>query len=346
MVAKIKYFSSNFAPKKLLMKNLYFSVIIPVFNRPDEVEELLESLSKQTLKCFEVLIIEDGSTIPCENICKNYENLLPLRYYFKPNSGRSETRNYGMEKANGNYFVIFDSDCIIPPSYFEMVSKSLTDNYIDCYGGPDGADHSFSNLQKAINYSMTSILTTGGIRGATKKREKFSPRSFNMGFSKEVYEKVGGFKNMIAEDMDLSIRIKNSGFKTTLIKEAFVYHKRRVNVKKFYKQIFTFGKGRVLLRNIHKGSLKLVHLFPMFFVLGNCGLVLFGLIFLNPFFLLPIFIYIIAIFVDSLIKNKKITIAFLSIITSFIQLFGYGFGFITEWVTKKSSKTAQEKLYG
>jgi GT2 family glycosyltransferase len=200
-------------------------------------------------------------------------------------------------------------------------------------------------MQKAINYSMTSMMTTGGIRGATKQKEKFSPRSFNMGMAKEVFEKVGGYKNMIGEDIDLSIRIKAAGFKTTLIKEAFVFHKRRVDLKKFYKQVNTFGKGRVLLHHIHKGSLKLVHLFPMFFVLGNLGLILCSLIFLNLLFLIPTAIYTIALFFESLIKNRNIHIALLSITTSYIQLFGYGFGFIGELFTGKARKKKQEELY-
>jgi glycosyltransferase involved in cell wall biosynthesis len=328
------------------MTDLHFSIIIPVYNRPDEIEELLESLSKQTDKRFEVLIIEDGSTIRCEEVCKQYENLLTLKYFYKPNSGRSETRNYGMERASGNFFVIFDSDCIIPPSYFEIVRKALSENFVDGYGAPDNADESFSNMQKAINYSMTSFLTTGGIRGATKQKEKFSPRSFNMGISKEVFEKVGGFKNMIAEDIDLSIRIKEAGFKTTLIKEAFVFHKRRVDLKKFYKQVNTFGKGRVLLHQMHKGSLKMVHLLPMLFALGSLGLVILSIVFLSPLFLIPIALFIIALFFESLIKNKNITVALLSILTSYTQLFGYGFGFLSELINKKATRATQEELYG
>jgi len=327
------------------MEKLHFSIVIPVFNRPDEIEELLESLSKQTDKDFEVLVIEDGSTIRCEEVCKRYDGLLTLKYFFKPNSGRSETRNYGMERAQGNFFIIFDSDCIIPPAYIETVRKALSENYVDCYGGPDSAEPSFSNLQRAISYSMTSLMTTGGIRGATKQKDKFFPRSFNMGISKEVFEKVGGFINIIGEDIDLSFRIKNAGFKTTLIKEAYVFHKRRVDLKKFYKQVNTFGKGRVLLSRRNKGTLKAVHTFPMFFVLGIFGLILCGLLFLNPLFLLPIPIYGMALFLESLMKNKSIMIALLSIETSFVQLFGYGFGFIGELFSGNASQKKQEELY-
>lgn len=322
-----------------------FSIIIPVYNRPDEMEELLYSLANQTDMNFEVLVVEDGSTITCEEVCKKYETVLNIKYLCKPNSGRSETRNYGMKHASGNYFVIYDSDCIIPPHYFEIVRKRLTDNYVDCYGGPDSADDSFSEMQKAINYSMTSFMTTGGIRGGTKQVEKFTPRSFNMGISKEVFDSVGGYKNMIGEDIDLSIRIKNEGFKTQLFKEAFVYHKRRIDLKKFYKQVNTFGKGRVLLYRIHKSSLKPVFFLPLFFVLGNLLMIFLTIILCNLFFLIPVGIYIIAIFTESAIKNKSISIALKSVLASFTQLFGYGLGFLSEIVTKKASKKLQEELY-
>jgi len=320
-----------------------FSIIIPVFNRPDEVDELLASLTRQTDKGFEVLVIEDGSTIPCDGICRKYEEQLDLHYYFKPNSGRSETRNFGMERASGDWFVIYDSDVIVPPHYIATVRAELKKNPVDCYGGPDAADASFSDVQKAINYSMTSIMTTGGIRGATKNKAKFSPRSFNMGISRKCFETVGGYKNMIGEDIDLSIRIQQAGFKTTLIPEAYVYHKRRVDLRKFFRQVNTFGKGRVLLGEIHPGSLKIVHLLPAAFVLGNIALVL--LAFWSPWFLLPIGIYILGLFIESLVKNKSIKIALLSIVAAYIQLFGYGTGFLGECITHKARKAKQEELY-
>ena len=320
-----------------------FSIIIPVFNRPDEVDELLASLTRQTDKGFEVLVIEDGSTIPCDEICRKYEEQLDLHYYFKPNSGRSETRNFGMERASGDWFVIYDSDVIVPPHYIATVRAELKKNPVDCYGGPDAADASFSDVQKAINYSMTSIMTTGGIRGATKNKAKFSPRSFNMGISRKCFETVGGYKNMIGEDIDLSIRIQQAGFKTTLIPEAYVYHKRRVDLRKFFRQVNTFGKGRVLLGEIHPGSLKIVHLLPAAFVLGNIALVL--LAFWSPWFLLPIGIYILGLFIESLVKNKSIKIALLSIVAAYMQLFGYGTGFLGECITHKARKAKQEELY-
>ena len=328
-----------------------FSIIIPVYNRPDEVAELLESLTKQTDKGFEVLVIEDGSSVPCEEVCKQYEKQLDLHYYFKPNSGRSETRNYGIARATGDWFIIYDSDVIVPPQYIATVRAELEKNPVDCYGGPDAADESFSDVQKAINYSMTSVMTTGGIRGATKNKEKFSPRSFNMGISRKCFETVGGYKNMIGEDIDLSIRIQQAGFKTTLIPEAYVYHKRRVDLKKFFRQVNTFGKGRVLLGEMHPGSLKLVHLLPAAFVIGNITLVLAAIVLLpfNPrlsaLCLLPILFYVVGIFCESLIKNKSLKIALLSIVAAYMQLFGYGTGFLGECITHKARKKSQEELY-
>lgn len=334
------------------MKELKFSIIIPVYNRPDEVAELLESLTHQTDKGFEVLIIEDGSSVPCKDICEQYTDKLDLHYHFKPNSGRSETRNYGIARATGDWFIIYDSDVIVPPHYIATVRAELNRHpEVDCYGGPDAADDSFSDVQKAINYSMTSIMTTGGIRGATKNKAKFSPRSFNMGISRKCFETVGGYKNMIGEDIDLSIRIQQAGFKTTLIPDAYVYHKRRVDLRKFFRQVNTFGKGRVLLGEMHPGSLKLVHLMPAAFVLGNIGLVLLtiGLAFVIGYWSLlcmaPIVLFVLGIFCESLVKNKSLKIALLSVVAAYMQLFGYGTGFLGECITHKARKKKQEELY-
>ncbi|MCL1851258.1 MAG: glycosyltransferase [Bacteroidetes bacterium] len=328
------------------MTDLYFSIIITVYNTPDEVIEFLNSLTTQTDLNFDVIVVEDSLQAPCKKVCEQYAGKLNIAYYFVPPSGRSEKRNFAMQHAQGNYFIIFDTDCIVPPRYFEIVRKKLTSDYVDCYGGPDNADQSFSNTQKAINFAMTSLMTTGGIRGNTYKVEKFFPRSFNMGMSKQVFETVGGFRNVIGEDLDLSIRIKNAGFRVMLFKDAFVFHKRKLDLKKFLKQVTTFGKARVLLSRLHPGSLKLIHLFPACFALGNVALLLLSLILFNPLPLLPIGIFVLALFLESLFKNKKINIALMSILTSYIQLFGYGFGFLSEWITKKASKVTQEELYG
>ena len=339
-------------------KDLHLSIIVPVYNRPDEVAELLESLANQTDKDFEMLIMEDDSPNKCDHVCAQYADKIQVHYHFYPGKSRSQRRNLGMDMAAGNYFLFFDSDCILPETYIETVKRQLNAEYVDCYGGPDSAEQDFSDTQLAINYSMTSLMTTGGIRGGTKKVKKFLPRTFNMGFSKEVYEKVGGFKDIIGEDIDQSLRIREAGFDIRLIKEAYLYHKRKIDLKKFYKQVNTFGKARILLTTLHPGSFKPVYLLPTLFFLGNLFLLLMTLIALISrcccdctfgllwwIWLLPIALYIVAIFCESLYKNKKIKVALLSIVTSYIQLCGYGIGFLDEFFTRRASKKSQETIY-
>ena len=314
--------------------------------------ELLESLTKQTDKGFEVLVLEDGSSLPCDKVCKRYEDRLDLHYYFMPGTGRSERRNYGMSHAKGDWFILFDSDVIVPPQYIATVRAELEKTPLDCYGGPDAADDSFNDVQKAINYTMTSIMTTGGIRGAMKNKKKFSPRSFNMGISKKCFEKIGGYRNIISEDIDLSLRIQQAGCRTMLIPEAYVYHKRRVDWKKFFRQVNTFGKGRVLLGELHPGSMKIVHLMPALFVVGHLALALalalaliLGAGWWSLLVLVPIVLYVIGIFCESLVKNKSVKIALMSIAAAYIQLFGYGLGFLGECITHKARKANQEEMY-
>lgn len=326
------------------MDALKFSVIVPVYNRPDEMRELLESLALQTDRNFEVIVMEGVCERSCSPICDAYSDRLDIRYYQR-NTGRSARRNEGMYLASGNYFLLFDSDCILPPSYIELVRKALTDHYVDCYGGPDSADSTFTGLQLAINYSMTSIMTTGGIRGGMKNVKKYLPRAFNMGLSREVFGRTGGYLDIIGEDVDLSMRIKECGFSVELIPQAVVYHKRRVSLKGFYRQVNTFGKARILLSKRHPGSLKLMHLFPSCFAVGNVGLLLLALIFMSAWWLAPIALYVLLIFIESLVKNRRLHVAFLSIITSCLQLYGYGFGFIDELLTHRASDKASETLY-
>jgi glycosyltransferase involved in cell wall biosynthesis len=311
---------------------MFYSVVIPVYNRPAEIRELLDSLQRQIDKNFEVLIIEDGSTLRCEDVVKKYDGLLDVHYFFKPNSGRSLTRNYGMEHARGDYLVFFDSDCIIPNDYFQKVTGCLEETKADCFGGPDKAHVSFSRMQKAVSHSMTSFLTTGGIRGGKKGLEKFVPRTFNMGFSRKVYRTTGGFKDMFGEDIDLSTRIRKAGFSVELFPHAYVYHKRRINLKSFYRQVYVFGMARVGLYQLHPESLKLVHLLPAFFVSGL--IFLFIASFVSLWALLPAGIYLSALFIESWVVNRNLPIAALSILTGLIQLIGYGTGFLNAFVRK------------
>lgn len=328
-----------------------YSVIVPVYNRPDEVDELLESLKRQTFTDFEVLIVEDGSSVPCEDVCKKYENHLNIKYYMKPNGGPGESRNYGAERALGQYLIILDSDVVLPHDYFDEVEQELNNAAVDAFGGPDRAHPSFTDTQKAISYSMTAFFTTGGIRGGKKKLDKFYPRSFNMGIRKDVYQKLGGFSQMrFGEDIDFSIRIFKAGYRCRLFPEAWVWHKRRTDFRKFFRQVYNSGIARVNLYKKYPDSLKLVHLLPMVFTLGVmflCFISIFGLILwsepanafeidgMGPFLflagLLPIVFYCTAILVDAARQYRSVRIGMLSVRAAFIQLFGYGLGFINAW---------------
>lgn len=312
---------------------MQFSIIVPIYNRPDEAQELLDSLALQTFKDFELVLVEDGSTKPCGDEVEKYRTSININYIVKENTGRSDTRNVGMKHAKGDYFIFFDSDCIIPPHYLETVRQLLLDDYADCFGGPDKEHVSFTTIQKAVNYAMTSFWTTGGIRGGKVNMEKFKPRTFNMGFSRAVYEKVGGFKDMYGEDIDLSIRISQAGFTTKLYHEAFVYHKRRIDLKRFYKQVNIFGQARINLSKLYPGSLKIVHVLPALFVIGSIAILLLA-IFISPYFLFFPAAYLFLLFFDALLKTKSFSIAGLSILTSLIQIYGYGNGFIKSFWEK------------
>lgn len=309
-----------------------FSVIVPVYNRIDEVEDLMASLEAQTCMNFEVVIVEDGSTMPCEDAVRRHPGVRS-KYFYKGNEGRSIARNYGMERAEGDYFIFFDSDCVIPERYFEILSRELDSTPVDCFGGPDAAHDSFSSTQKAINYAMTSFLTTGGIRGGRMSLEKFTPRTFNMGFSREVYERVGGFREMFSEDIDMSTRIRQAGFGIALIRPAYVYHKRRVDFRKFFRQVHVFGMSRITLHLLYPGSMKAVHTLPALAVLVGVVLILLG-IFVSPWWLLPLGLYLVAIFLSAILITRSLVIALKAVPASVIQILGYGSGFIKAYITK------------
>ena len=358
-----------------------YSFIIPVYNRPDEVDELLDSLTRQTLHDFEVVVVEDGSVVPCKEVVDKYADRLVIHYYYKENSGPGQTRNYGVERANGEYMLILDSDCILPETYLAAVEGELLREKADAFGGPDRAHDSFTNVQKAINYAMTSFFTTGGIRGGKKKLDKFYPRSFNMGVRKEVYQALGGFSKMrFGEDIDFSIRIFKGGYACRLFPEAWVWHKRRTDLKKFFKQVHNSGIARINLYKKYPESLKLVHTLPALFTLGVVFLLLlfmFGLglmvsnwldimisavedasmlhvgVFLGGLVclcsLLPLLVFSLIICIDSAFRNRSLWIGLLSVPASFIQLTGYGTGFLRAWwkrcVCRKSEFAAFEKNF-
>ncbi len=322
---------------------MHFSIVVPVYNRPDETEELLASLCKMDYqKPFEVVIVEDGSLNKSDAVVEKYSNRLDISYYYKPNSGPGDSRNYGMNIAKGDYFIIFDSDCIIPKNYLSVVEKELHEHYVDCFGGSDSAHENFSDIQKAINFAMTSFITTGGIRGGSEKVSKFQPRSFNMGISKKAFLASNGFGNIHpGEDPDLSIRLWKMGFETRLISNAFVYHKRRIDWNKFYTQVNKFGKARPILDSWYPEYSKITFWFPAIFLLGFlASIVLF--VFSFAWFLFLYLLYFGAVFLLSTIKNRSIKIGFYSIIAVSIQFYGYGIGFLKSFTKVRLLKQKPE----
>ncbi|MFZ1808825.1 MAG: glycosyltransferase [Cyclobacteriaceae bacterium] len=313
--------------------NPKYSVIVPVYNRPQEVKELLESLTFQTFADFEVLLVEDGSTDTCVDVYEQYTDKLHIRYFFKPNSGPGPSRNFGFAQAKGDYFVVFDSDCILPPHYFKVVDEYLAQTLLDAWGGPDKGHKGFTKVQQAMAFTMSSVFTTGGIRGGDKRIGSFQPRSFNMGISKDIFVNTGGFKfDRYAEDIEFSLRMKKMGFKVGYISDAFVYHKRRTSFKQFFWQVFNFGRGRVLVNKAHPGAIKITHWFPSFFLIGLVLMICFlpldvrlgalmGLIYL---------VYAFTLSASAYLKTKSISVTLLAGPAAFVQLTGYGAGFLRE----------------
>jgi len=311
-----------------------YSIIVPVYNRPDEVDELLESLSSQTLKDFEVVIVEDGSKITCKDVCDKYANILHLHYYYKENSGPGQSRNYGVERANGEYVLIVDSDAVAPAGFMQAIDDELKRQPSDAWGGPDAAHESFTDVQKAISYAMTSFFTTGGIRGGKKQLDKFYPRSFNLGIRREAYLALGGFSktrfskmSLYGEDIDFSIRIYKAGYSCRLFPEAWVWHKRRTDFRKFWRQVYNSGYARINLWRMYPEALKPVHALPSVFTLGVVGLIV-----LAPFTcgwsLVLLLLYALLILIDSSIQSKSLKVGFLAVAAVFVQLIGYGIGFL------------------
>lgn len=326
-------------PDKIFLQMKY-SFIIPVYNRPDEMAELLESLTHQRVKDFEVVVVEDGSQVPSHDVVAGYASRLNIQYLSKKNGGPALARNYGAEHAQGDYLLVLDSDVVVPEDYLSAVDRELAARPSDAFGGPDAAHPDFSPLQKAISYSMTSFFTTGGIRGGKKKLDKFYPRSFNMGISSALYHALDGFNAAMrfGEDIDFSIRIFKSGARCRLFPEAWVWHKRRTDFRKFFRQVHNSGIARIHLYKKYPESLKLVHLLPAVFTLGTAALVLAsvvlaccGLWMWAGIVLLPLVIYSLAVFIDSSIQNRSLWIGLLSVAAAFVQLIGYGTGFLWAW---------------
>lgn len=307
---------------------MLFSIIIPVYNRPEEVRELLESFVKQSFNDYEIILVEDGSSLSSIEVFKEFESILPVKYFEKTNSGPGQSRNFGADRAEGEWFVFLDSDCILPENYLEVLAQNLSQSELDAFGGPDAGHPDFSPIQKAISITMTSFLTTGGIRGGSEKMDKFHPRSFNMGYTREVYKVTGGFSKLrFGEDIDMSVRILKAGFKTGLIQNAWVFHKRRTSLKKFFKQVYNSGIARINLQKRHPGTLKIVHALPAIFVLGIPVCILMGIFFHPIFYLLPL-VPAAGLLVEGSLKAGSVYIGLLTIAAGYVQLIGYGSGFL------------------
>lgn len=326
---------------------MLFSIIIPLYNRPDEIKELLQSLSKQSYNDFEVVIVEDGSSVSSESIVQQFEDVLDIHYFSKVNEGQGFARNYGFERAKGDYFVVFDSDILVPEDYLQIVRRSLEEEHWDAFGGPDAAHESFTPIQKAISYAMTSPFTTGGIRGNKTHVGQFHPRSFNMGISRSVWEATRGYRlSRRSEDIEYSIRMINQGFRVGLIPEAFVYHKRRTSLSQFFKQIYNFGKGRIDIAQIYPEELKLVHALPAIFTVGVIGLLVLNaidlLLFRDIRFLhylvwfgdMFLFSFVTLLLLHSIFVTKSLRVGVLSVVTAFTQLLAYGMGFMRNYIDR------------
>jgi glycosyltransferase involved in cell wall biosynthesis len=321
-----------------------------VFNRPDEIKDLLDSLTLQTISNFEVIIVEDGSTLSSEDVVNKYFGKFQIKYYEKANSGPAQSRNFGVKYSSGDYLIFLDSDCILPQNYLKSIAIELEQDSADAFGGADKADNSFTLIQKAINYSMTSFLTTGGIRGGRRKLDDFYPRSFNMGIKKEVFISLGGFSNIrFGEDIDLSIRIFEERYKCRFFLNSWVYHKRRTDFSKFFKQVYNSGIARINLFKKYPDSLKFVHCLPAFFTLGIIASLMLGF-FYSPLFFFPMILFILIVFIDASIKDRRVIVGLLAIVASFVQLIGYGSGFLIAWLIrivfrKKYSSAFNKNFY-
>ncbi len=323
-----------------------YSIIIPIYNRPQELDELLHSLVLQTFEGeFEVVVVEDGSSDTSKEVVASYSSKLAIRYFLKENTGAGRSRNFGMKEATGDYFIILDSDCVLPENYLANVAKALAENYTDAYGGADAAHSSFTTIQKAISYTMTSILTTGGIRGNKNLKGRFQPRSFNMGISKIAYEKTKGYGNQhFGEDIDLAFRLWNHGFESQFIENAFVYHKRRTTWSSFFKQTFNFGAARPILNELHPSTAKITYWFPSVFILGFL-IATIGLFFQVNLLFYAYLVYLIFIAVDSLLQNKSITVALASVVAVLVQFAGYGTGFLRSMFRLKLARRSVKETF-
>lgn len=322
------------------------SIVVAIFNRKDELFELLNSLIAQTDKDFEVIIVDDGSFVDLLPTVETFKEMLNIQYFKKANSGPGLSRNYGANRAKNDWLVFVDSDVIVEKDYIENIKKNLEKTDCAAFGGADKAHKGFNLLQKTISYSMTSVFTTGGIRGNKKAVTRFQPRSFNMGVNKEIFLKIGGFSEMrIGEDPDLSMTIWENGYQTAFFDDIGVYHKRRTDLGKFSKQVYQFGCARPILNQRHPDYVKPTFWFPTLFLLGYIAGILEYFLLQKGFVLACYGFYTLVIFLHALYLTKNIAIAAQAIITTYIQMFSYGYGFLESWIKLNVLKMKPEDAF-
>jgi len=337
-----------------------YSIIIPCFNRADEVAELLESISQLKFDPaqFEIIISDDGSTDNTKKLVEQNKSKLQcdLIYLTQNNSGPGAARNHAMENANGDFFIFIDSDVTLSADWLFHIDLTLVEKKADAFGGPDSYREDFSPFLKAVNYSMTSFITTGGLRGKKgKKLARFYPRSFNMGLSRELWKKIGGFGSLRhGQDIEFSHRIIESGAQVIFIDQAVVYHKRRTNLRRFYKQVFNWGVARINLYKINKKMLEPLHSIPAVLTFVAVTLLVLSLIFdLIKTIVLWGFsagiLILIYSMIDSIRIYKSIKPALWLPLVMPAQVLGYGFGFIYNAVRRivldKDEKVGFKKSY-
>lgn len=319
-----------------------FALISPTFKRPDEVTEFLDSLRKLDYPKdkFEIILGDGTPGDELRPLIYPYQKDLPLKIYYEEFLPVSNARNRAAELSTAQFFIFLDSDCIIPEGYLKAVEFFLDAHpQINLFGGPDAASEDFTDLQKAISFSMTSFLTTGGIRGGSSSVTTYHPRGFNMGISAELFNKVGGYdENFVCgEDVELSMRLIKAGAKSAFIEEAHVFHKRRTSIKQFRRQVFRFGAARPLLAKAHPGNLKITHLFPLAFtVYRHVSAILFLLVFYFNLSVLSLpfamyVLYMVAVFFSAL-KKEGLSVALLAVQTTNTMNAGYGIGFLRNYL--------------
>ena len=338
----------------------FYSIIIPSFNRADELSELLKSFEQLDFPkdAYEVIIADDGSTDTTAELVKKFQDKksFTLTYCSQQNKGLGAARNLGMENAAGDFFVFVDSDVTVPPHWLNEIDLGLSREKADAFGGPDTYLDSFPALLKAINYSMTSFITTGGLRGKKgRKLAKFYPRSFNMGLSRKLQEKIGGFGNLRhGQDIEYSSRIIRSGAKVFFAEKAFVFHKRRTNLRRFLRQVFNWGIARINLYQIDPSMFEPLHAAPaaaLILVLTVSAAAVFSPLFFWLFKIGLVSGLLVLLFsmADAAIKYKQLKPSFYLPLVIPIQVFAYGAGFIYNFIRravfKKDVKTGFKKNY-